>query len=86
MKKTLLRFWEPVAKIFQPNLFEVSIWFVSEEIKSETMKTKIKSKKVFRMRRIDKLTQNQLIGISNDNSRIELRCTEKFDYELKKIN
>lgn len=80
----LKRFIEWVKSFFQKE-YEVTIWFVVETVTSESLKTKSRADKKFRLKKLHKITQNQLIGVSVDGSPIYIKTAEKFDYQVLKV-
>ena len=64
--------------------YEVTIWFNKEKLNPFTDE-KARSKKVFHMKKIQTKKQTHFRGIDIDNNQIEIKTTEPFDYQIKKI-
>tara|TARA_B100000927_G_scaffold280198_1_gene264481 strand:- start:4755 stop:4988 length:234 start_codon:yes stop_codon:yes gene_type:complete len=64
--------------------YEVTIWFNKEKL-NPFADEKVRSKKVFFMKKIQTKKQTHFRGIDIDNNQIEIRTTEPFDYQIKKI-
>ena len=64
--------------------YEVTIWFNKEKL-NPFADEKARSKKVFHMKKIQTKKQTHFRGIDIDNNQIEIKTTEPFDYQIKKI-
>ena len=64
--------------------YEVTIWFNKEKL-NPFADEKARSKKVFHMNKIQTKKQTHFRGIDIDNNQIEIKTTEPFDYQIKKI-
>ena len=64
--------------------YEVTIWFNKEKL-NPFADEKVRSKKVFFMKKIQTKKQTHFRGIDIDNNQIEIKTTEPFDYQIKKI-
>ena len=64
--------------------YEVTIWFNKEKL-NPFADEKARSKKVFHMKKIQTKKQTHFRGIDKDNNQIEIKTTEPFDYQIKKI-
>ena len=64
--------------------YEVTIWFNKEKL-NPFADEKARSKKVFHMKKIHTKKQTHFRGIDIDNNQIEIKTTEPFDYQIKKI-
>jgi len=66
--------------------YEVTIWFVKEVGKTKDgVSRKVKSKKVFSLKKISTKKPNHFKGIDTAGNPIEIRTSEPFDYQIKKI-
>ena len=64
--------------------YEVTIWLNKEKL-NPFADEKARSKKVFHMKKIQTKKQTHFRGIDIDNNQIEIKTTEPFDYQIKKI-
>ena len=64
--------------------YEVTILFNKEKL-NPFADEKVRSKKVFLMKKIQTKKQTHFRGIDIDNNQIEIKTTEPFDYQIKKI-
>ena len=64
--------------------YEVTIWFNKEKL-NQFADEKARSKKVFHIKKIQTKKQTHFRGIDIDNNQIEIKTTEPFDYQIKKI-
>ena len=43
------------------------------------------TKKVYKFRRIDKITNKHIKGINTDNEKFEIKTIQAFDYNVRKL-
>ncbi len=60
--------------------YEVTVWFKpgSGMLNGDT-------KKIFKFKRIDKLTNKHIKGVTTDNEKFEIRTIQPFDYNVRKL-
>ena len=82
-----LGFWHKVwLWLKQEERFELEIWFHSETMVTETMKTVKRSQmKTYNLKKIIKLNQKVVEAIDEDGNRVSIKTVEPFDYNLRKI-
>jgi len=62
--------------------YEVTIWFKVKTSQFETESTK----KVFHFKSIQKKTQTHFVGIDKSGEVVEIKTTEPFDFQIKKVH
>lgn len=67
--------------------YELIVWFVTEEITDTTggLKTISHSKKEFRLKKIIKKSQTNIIAKDLNGNRFEIKTVKPFDYQITKI-